>query len=90
MPKPTMQEALSAIREVLGEPEALDADQRSVLGDLQEDIERALEATEELHGDTGSRVQSTSAGLVERLGMSRPALTGVLGRLADTLASLGI
>ncbi len=90
MPKPTLQQALSAIQETLDEPHALDVEQRRALADLHEDIERALEATEELQGDTGQRVNAGSRDLIERLEADHPILTEVLGRVANTLTALGL
>ncbi len=90
MPKQALREALDQVERTLSEPEGLDHDDLNALSSLQADIERVLEQTEELHRGAGQRINEGSLSAVERLEVSHPTLTNVLGRVAHALAAMGI
>ena len=90
MPKTALKNALDIVRGALKEPRRIAPEDLQELSDLNDAIERALEETEELHGETGEQVSRSATSLIERLEISHPQLTAALGRLAETLAAIGI
>ncbi len=90
MPRRALHDALNALEHALADPQDLDLADRRKLLHLQSDIERALEATEELEGDTGDEVVEQAQDLLRRFEADHPVLTTVLGRLADALSAMGI
>ena len=90
MPRKALREALTALEEALDAPGQLDLDDRGTLLRLQDDIERALEATEELEGEGGDRVADGAQDLLSRFNSDHPVLATVLGRLAEALSAMGI
>jgi hypothetical protein len=90
MPRRALNAALLALEDALNAPEDLDLEDRRTLLRLQSDIERALEATEELEGASGEQVAQGAQDILGRFEADHPVLTSVLGRLADALSAMGI
>ena len=90
MPKARLRESLEAIRDELSAGAPISLSDRDLLSQLQDDIEGLLaQPTEEVpHPDHGV-VRQDAATAVEQFQGNHPSLTTVLGRLVDTLVSLG-
>ena len=89
MPKVALRDALQAIQLALRDKAPLEADDRDVLLELRDDVGALLDRTEEVAREEVERVRG-SASRLERLETRYPLLTAALGRLADTLTSMGL
>lgn len=85
--KQRLREEVERLHEELSRSESLDAESRERLAQLAQDIESALERAEgEEAGGLAERLREATARFEE----SHPALTAVVGRIADQLSRLGI
>ena len=89
MPDDSLKQTLTRLHAELSRSEALDADTRALLEQVLQDIGSLLE--------TSSQEPHTPDSLVERLRQaaadfedSHPALTAVVGEVADVLSRMGI
>lgn len=88
-----LREALAELHEALSTNVQLDADLRTELEEVSEEITQALgrglDASEPPEGE-GTRLSDMAQRLALQLEVSHPTLTGVLNRVTHQLASLGI
>lgn len=90
MEKKRLQGTLQELHESLqGTPE-IDEKTRSLLQDLTDDIQRLLKHEDDPNPDDVNSVSNDLKELLLRFETEHPQLTGVLGRIADGLANLGI
>jgi hypothetical protein len=90
MPKARLRESLHAIREELSTGTPISLSDRELLSQLHDDIEGLLaQPTEEVPHPAHGVVREDAATAVEQFQGSHPSLTQALGRLVDTLVSLG-
>lgn len=87
MPRSALREQLELLQEQLDDPEALDTEEIELLAGIHSDIERILEATQEVARE--ERAQ-TLRSRISGLSSSDSALTRMLGNLADVLSGMGI
>lgn len=87
MPRKALREDLEHLHRELAEGAELDPDARALLAELSGDIERLL--AEDEPGAAAPLADRLRAA-TERFEESHPALTAVVGRLAETLSNLGI
>ncbi len=90
MPRKQLQVTLEELHEALGDAEQIDDDTRAMLKTVTAEIQRLLD---EEQSPTEQDVHSVSSELKElllRFESEHPQLTGILGRIADGLANLGI
>jgi hypothetical protein len=87
MPTRPLQEVLNELQEALEATADLDAGLRDELRATASEINQALDSDEEsVLGQLGARLQAA----LERFEGQHPQLTGIVGRVADALADLGI
>jgi hypothetical protein len=84
--KKALKEDLEKLRRELHEGPELDEESRNVLAGLAQEIEQAIERSEDQEPTLVDRLREAT----ERFEESHPALTVVVGRLADMLSGVGI
>ncbi len=87
MPTTKLREQLERLQEQLDDPQSLDTEEIELLADIHSDIERILEATQEVARE--ERAQ-TLRSRIEGVTRSNSTLTRALGNLADVLSGMGI
>ena len=87
MPHAELEKLLDELQEELAEGSSLDDDARSQLAELHASIGHLLADGE---NETPANLVETVSGNIDRFETSHPALTMVLGRIADILNKLGI
>ena len=87
MPRNALREHLRQLHHELSQAEELDPEARALLAEVSEEIERLLGEEEPGPGEALAERLREAA---ERFEQSHPALTAVVGRLANALANLGI
>lgn len=89
MEKKRLQGTLEELHETLQDTQQIDEATRGLLLDLTTDIQRLLKQDEASPDDVHS-ISSNLKELLLKFETEHPQLTGVLGRIADGLANLGI
>jgi len=86
-----VREALAELHEALSKEGTIDRDLRSELEGAAAEIAQALDRRAEEHAASEpNQLSDTAQDLALQLEVSHPTVTGVLNRLAQQLASLGI
>jgi predicted component of type VI protein secretion system len=89
VPKQRLRDDLERLQQELERSPGVDPQARELVSEIARDVEALLNSAEGGAGETESlvdRLRSAAADFEE----SHPALTAVVGRIADTLAALGI
>ncbi|MCH8959679.1 MAG: DUF4404 family protein [Gammaproteobacteria bacterium] len=87
MPHAELEKLLDELQGELAEGSSLDDDARAQLAELHANIGHLLADGE---NETPANLVETVSGNIDRFETSHPALTMVLGRIADILNKLGI
>lgn len=89
MPRQRLRDDLERLQEELGRSPGVDPRARELVSEIARDVEALLDSAEGSERETESLVDRLrgAAGEFEE---SHPALTAVVGRIADALAALGI
>ncbi len=87
MPQAELEKLLDELQQELAEGSSLDDDARAQLADLHASIGQLLA---DGANQTPANLAKTVSGNIDRFETSHPALTMVLGRIADILNKLGI
>lgn len=87
MPHAELEKLLDELQGELAEGSSLDDDARAQLAELHASIGNLLADGE---NETPANLVETVSGNIDRFETSHPALTMVLGRIADILNKLGI
>lgn len=90
MPRNQLQSSLSELHESLTNVEQLDDETRQMMETLAADLQRLLRKEGELSADDVAPVSNRLQELLLRFETEHPQITGILGRLASSLANLGI
>lgn len=80
-----LQKLLQELHTELDKPEAIDAASRKQLQGLADDIQAAIDSTDEADGDENELQRA-----VLEFETEHPRIAGILGQIADALARLGI
>jgi hypothetical protein len=88
--KSQLQQSLSELHESLAHVEHLDADTRQMMRMLTDDLQRLLEHEGEWEAEDVEPVSHKLQDLLLRFETEHPQISGILGRLASSLANLGI
>jgi len=87
MPRAELEKLLDELQQELAEGSSLDDDARAQLAALHDSIGQVLTNGGE---ESPANLAETVSGNIDRFETSHPALTMVLGRIADILNKLGI
>ncbi|MDG2385760.1 MAG: DUF4404 family protein [Pirellulaceae bacterium] len=90
MEKKRLQGTLEELHESLQETHEIDEQTRRLLKDLTNDIQRLLEQEDQPSSDDLNSVSDDLKELLLKFQTEHPQLNGVLRRIADGLANLGI
>lgn len=89
MSKSELEALLKQLQQALSQEPRLDTETARQLGKLQQDIASRL-ANDEIDGDSDQSLAEAVTENVDRFESGHPALTMILGRIADILNKLGI
>lgn len=90
MVKSQLQHSLAELHESLGHVDHLDEETRQMMRTLTDDLQRLLEQEGEWKAGDVEPVSNKLQDLLLRFETEHPQLSGILGRLASSLANLGI
>lgn len=90
MARKQLQLTLEELQDALGDTEQIDDETRAMLKAVTADIQRLLDKKEAPTQQDVHSVSSELKDLLLRFESEHPQLTGILGRIADGLANLGI
>ena len=90
MPKHQLQDLLQELHRSLKSTDELDDETRQAVQSLTEDLQRLLKRDGEISADDVEPVSGNLQELLLQFETEHPQITGILGRLASSLANLGI
>jgi ABC-type transporter Mla subunit MlaD len=90
MVKSELRESLAELHESLAHVDELDEETRQLMRTLTEDLQRLLGQSGELSASDVEPVSNRLHELLLRFETEHPQISGILGRLASSLANLGI
>ena len=90
MEKKQLQGSLQELHTTLQQTQQVDGETRDLLQNLATDIQRMLDQDEAPKQDEVHSLSSDLKDLLLKFESEHPQLTGVLGKIADSLANLGI
>jgi hypothetical protein len=90
MVKSQLRESLAELHESLADVDELDEETRQLMRTLTEDLQRLLGQRGELSASDVEPVSHRLHELLLRFETEHPQISGILGRLASSLANLGI
>jgi molecular chaperone GrpE (heat shock protein) len=90
MGKNQLQESLAELHESLAKIDRLDEETRQLMQRLTADLQRLLGQAGDLSAEDVEPVTNNLQELLLRFETEHPQITGILGRLASSLANLGI
>ena len=90
MPEKKLAEALNDLHDDLADADKVDAETREQLKTLMEDIRRILERSENRDKAEVEPVINNLRSMLLKLETDHPYTAGLLNRMADSLANLGI
>jgi hypothetical protein len=88
--KSQLQQTLAELRASLGHVDHLDDETRQLMRTLTDDLQRLLEHEGEWEAEDVEPVSHTLQDLLLRFETEHPQISGILGRMASSLANLGI
>jgi len=85
-----LREELERLHEELQRTPSIDAESRQLLSELARDIRTLLERSDDERSESDASLGERLREATERFEESHPALTSLVGRIADQLSRMGI
>lgn len=90
MEKQRLRETLAELHNSLGDVDRLDEETRQLMRTVVDDLQRLVQSEGQVSSDEVQPVSSNLQELLLKFETEHPQLTGIVNRIAETLANLGI